>query len=70
VNINLNPKIKNNTVKRMAYVVKSAVKALLKGMRVGGDFWEELDACISSKVKRAVERAKANGRKTVRGCDV
>jgi histone H3/H4 len=54
----------------MALAVKSAVKGLLKGMRVGGDFWKELDNRISWKVKRAVERAKANGRKTVRACDL
>lgn len=54
----------------MGYAVKSAVKGLLKGVRVGGDFWKELDSKISWKVKRAAERAKANGRKTVRACDL
>lgn len=54
----------------MALAVKSAVKGLLKGMRVGGDFWKELDNRISWKVKRAVERAKSNGRKTLRACDL
>jgi histone H3/H4 len=54
----------------MALAVKSAVKGLLKGMRVGGDFWKELDKRIGEVVKCAVERAKANGRKTVRACDL
>lgn len=54
----------------MAYAVKSAVKTLVKGFRIGGDFWKELDNRISWKVKRAVERAKANGRKTIRACDL
>jgi histone H3/H4 len=51
--------------------VKSAVKALVgKNMRVAGDLWKGLDERIMWKVKRAVERAKANGRKTVRACDL
>jgi len=54
----------------MAYAVKSAVRGLLKGVRAGGDFFKELDNKIAWKVKRATERAKANGRKTVRACDL
>ncbi|MDI6806196.1 MAG: DUF1931 domain-containing protein [Candidatus Aenigmarchaeota archaeon] len=54
----------------MALAVKSAVKGLMKGVRISGDFWKGLDERIKWKVKRAVERAKANGRKTVRGCDL
>lgn len=56
----------------MALAVKSAVKAHLKksNMRVSGDFWKELDERISWKVKRAITRAKANSRKTVRGADL
>lgn len=54
----------------MAYAVKSAVRGMMKGMRAGGDFFKELDSKISWKVKRAIERAKANGRKTLRACDL
>ncbi len=54
----------------MALVVKSAVRGQLKGMRASGDFFKELDALIQRRVKRAIERAKDNGRKTCRGCDV
>jgi histone H3/H4 len=54
----------------MAYVVKSAVRGLIKGMRASGDFFKELDAMIQRKCKRAMERAKANKRKTLKGCDV
>jgi len=56
----------------MALVVKSAVKDLLKKskMRVSGDFWKAIDERVSWKVKRALERAKENGRKTVRGYDL
>lgn len=54
----------------MALAVKSAVKKMFKGMRVAGDFWKELDNKITWKVKRAMERAKANARKTVRAADL
>jgi len=57
--------------KRKALAVKSAVKALVgKNMRIAGDFCKGLDERIAWKVKRAIERAKANGRKTVRACDL
>jgi histone H3/H4 len=56
---------------RKALVVKSGVKSLLAGkMRVSGDFWKAMDNKVEWKVKRAVERAKANGRKTIRGYDL
>lgn len=54
----------------MALVVKSAVRDLLKGVRVSEDFWKALDALVTAQVKKAMERAKANGRKTVRGADL
>lgn len=54
----------------MALVVKSAVRGQLKGMRASGDFFKALDNAVATKLKRAVERAKANGRKTCRGCDI
>jgi len=54
----------------MALVVKSAVKKNLKGMRVSGNFWKAMDERVQWKVKRAIERAKANGRKTLRPEDL
>ncbi len=54
----------------MAYIVKSAVRGLLKGMRASEDFFQELDALIARRCKRAIERAKGNGRKTLRAYDV
>jgi len=54
----------------MAYVVKSAIRGLLKGMRASEDFFKGLDATVADSVKKAIGRAKANGRKTVRGCDL
>lgn len=55
---------------KRALAVKSAVRALMGKMRVSGDFWAALDERIEWKVKRAIQRAKANGRKTVRGHDL
>ncbi len=54
----------------MTYVVKSAVRGLIKGMRASEDFFKELDALIQRRCKRAKQRAKENGRKTLRGIDV
>ncbi len=56
----------------MALAVKSAVKGLAKSnnMRVSGDFWKGLDEMLTWKLKRAAERAKANGRKTLRASDL
>lgn len=56
----------------MALVVKSAVKAHVakSKMRVSGDFWGALDKKIAWKVDKAIERAKANSRKTLRGADL
>lgn len=54
----------------MAYVVKSAVRGLIKGMRASEDFFTELDALITRRCKRAIQRAQANGRKTLRAADV
>ncbi|MGC9200628.1 MAG: DUF1931 domain-containing protein [Candidatus Aenigmatarchaeota archaeon] len=50
--------------------VKSAVKELVGDFRIASDFWDALNERIQWKIKRALERAKANGRKTVRGADL
>jgi histone H3/H4 len=55
---------------KKSLVVKSAIKGLLKNVRISSDFWAALSDRVAWKVKRAVERAKANGRKTVRGYDL
>jgi len=54
----------------MALAVKSAVRAQLKGLRVSGDFFKALDKHLAEQLKMAGARAKANGRKTVRGHDL
>ena len=54
----------------MTLVVKSAVRASLKGMRASGDFLEALDKHLADELEKAVARAKANGRKTLRPEDL
>ncbi|MEM2083440.1 MAG: DUF1931 domain-containing protein [Nitrososphaerota archaeon] len=55
---------------KKSLVVKSSVRELLGEMRVSEDFWEKLNQVVEREVKNAIERAKANDRKTVRGCDL
>jgi len=54
----------------MALVVKSAIRSRLKGMRASGDFFTALDKHLSDELAKAVARAKANGRKTLRPEDL
>jgi len=55
---------------KMALFVKSAVRSQLKGMRASQDFFKSLDKQIAEQLAIAVTRAKGNGRKTCRGCDL
>ena len=50
-------------------VVKSKVKDCAKGCNVSGNFAEALNENLCWMFSQAFERAKANGRKTVRGVD-
>jgi len=56
----------------MALVVKSAVKGVIKknNMRVSSNFWKAMDETVDRKILAAVMRAKENGRKTLRACDL
>ncbi|MBI4177730.1 MAG: DUF1931 domain-containing protein [Candidatus Aenigmarchaeota archaeon] len=54
----------------MALVVRSKVKDAAKGMRCSGDFCDALDKVVEMKVKKAAERAKGNGRSTLRPVDL
>jgi histone H3/H4 len=49
--------------------VKKRMKDLF-GVRVDGDLSHALDTLIKTKLAEAVLRAKANGRNTVRPCDL
>ncbi len=54
-------------------IVKSKVKDYVKTLgdyNVSSDFYDELNVLVAKKIKMAVERTKANGRKTVAAKDV
>jgi histone H3/H4 len=54
----------------MACIVKSAVRELVKGKaNVSEEFLKKLDVDVAALVRRAAERAKDNGRKTLTARD-
>lgn len=55
---------------KRSLVVRSAVREVVGDMRVSDSFFEALDKEVENLVKRAVQRAKANGRATLRDSDV
>ncbi len=60
----------NGDLKMVEVVVKSKIKELANGYNVAGDFAEELDTQVKDIIKKAIERAKANGRRTVMAKDI
>jgi histone H3/H4 len=50
-------------------VVKSKIKEMTD-LNVAGDFAEALSKVVEHKIKKAEERAKENGRKTLKPCDL
>ena len=56
----------------MAYTKKVEVRNFAKSreMRVSGDVFEALDTAIELILKKATERSKANGRKTIKAVDI
>ncbi len=69
----LKPKNKQKEVsKTMAesLVVKAKIKDAAKGYNVAGDFADALSGAVEKLVKKACERAEANGRKTVMAKDL
>jgi histone H3/H4 len=53
------------------YVYKSKLAELLKekGMRMSVDAIDSIDKIVEETIKKAVERANSNGRKTVKPYD-
>lgn len=51
-------------------VVRSKLKDVAKDMNVAGNFAEALSKEVERIVKRACERAKANGRRTIQDRDI
>ena len=54
------------------FLVKSKVRVLLQEaeMRGSSDVWDALGHKVTHTIKQAIARAQANGRKTVKGCDI
>ncbi len=57
---------------KVAYVVQSKVKDLVRNnkMKCSSDVVTGLNGLVSDAIKRGVDRAKANGRKTLRAADL
>jgi hypothetical protein len=55
-----------------SYIVQSKVKSLIKKnkMKCSSDVWNAINGLISHTVAKGCDRAKANGRKTLRGADL
>jgi histone H3/H4 len=51
-------------------VVRSKIKDYVKDMNVSGDFSDALSKKCETLIKEAIERAKANGRRTVQSRDL
>lgn len=51
-------------------VVRSKIKDYVKDLNVSGDFSEALSKKCEALIKEAMERAKANGRRTVQARDL
>ncbi len=49
----------------MALVNKSKIKEIVKDMQVSGEVSLELERKVEEILKRAEQRAKANGRRTI-----
>lgn len=56
--------------RKMSLIVKAKIKETAKGMNVSSDFADALNSEVQSMVKRACQRADANGRKTVQARDL
>ncbi len=54
----------------MSLVVKAQVKNLTEGYNVSSDFMQALDDSVEELIEDALERAEANGRKTVMARDL
>jgi hypothetical protein len=51
-------------------ISKSRTKAAVKDCNVSSDFYEALDGVVRDMIAKAEDRAKGNGRKTLRPYDL
>ncbi|MBW2998386.1 DUF1931 domain-containing protein [Candidatus Woesearchaeota archaeon] len=49
----------------MSVVVKAKIKEIVENFNISNDFPDALDKKVRSLIKEAVERAEANGRRTI-----
>jgi histone H3/H4 len=58
--------------KNVSYVVQSKVKELVKKskMKCSSDVIDAMNRVVAQHIQKGVERAKANGRKTLRAADL
>ena len=54
----------------MSVVVKAKIKEIAESFNVSADFPDELDKVVVVLIKKAMERAEANGRRTVMAKDL
>jgi histone H3/H4 len=54
----------------MSLVARSKVKEIVGDFNISGDFFPALDQEVTEVVKRAVDRAKKNQRRTVMARDI
>lgn len=51
-------------------VKKSGIRDTAEGVNVGSDFYEAVDNTVKDMIEMAVNRAKENGRRTVKARDI
>jgi len=55
----------------MAVIVKAKIREMMRGKcNVGEDYLKRLNTEVTSLVRRATERARMNGRKTLKARDL
>jgi len=64
--------MEDNKIDPADLVVKAKVKTLIKeaDMNASAEIWAELGHVVTKTIERAIARAQANGRKTVKGQDI
>ena len=60
----------NKEAHKMALIVRSRIKDIAGEFNVAGDFADALEKKAEQLVKDAIERARANNRRTVMGKDI
>jgi histone H3/H4 len=51
-------------------IVRTKIKEIVKEINVGGDFADALNEKVIEMIKKAIQRAEANGRKTIMAKDL